>query len=254
MIPQKSVDNFRLRGEGYEKGQCDMLQEIAECRLRGTWTPKEHERWMRKGIYLLESIRGRPEYRRNQAYFSGQLVVLRSNKAKCYCSKSDRDLFESENVSGGKPVWEKIVDRIDLDEGQTVVLLIFEDDTAAIQLRYVGDALIPLDFDQAVKLGCALLAHTGSVGNEEEDVLEVFRRPTPVSRLWLGRLAETPVWIGNADAEEPVSLRQVVDAVVRQPVAWALLFALLCSVPPVGISLLPLMIVLLVLSLRWRCS
>ena len=75
-----------------------------------------------------------------------------------------------DNIVSGKPVWEKIADCVHLDEDQTIALLIFEDDTAAIQLRYVDDALIPLDFDQAVRLGCALLAHTGSVGNEVQDL------------------------------------------------------------------------------------
>src|SRR5215472_4152003 len=175
MIKQTCMVDFRLRGDGYGSGQRDMLRDIAECRLRGVWTPEEHALWIRRTNSLLGSIQGRPEYRRNQAYFAGQLRVLRSNKAKCY-SQSDRNVLESENVSGGKPVWEQIAKSVYLDKDQTAALLIFEDDTVAIQLRYVGDALIPLDFNQAVKLGCALLAHTGSAGNEEEDVLEVFRR------------------------------------------------------------------------------
>jgi len=78
---------YRTRGHGFAQGRRTTIKAIIDARTAGRWTPDEHDNWIRAAQSRLESLRGKPEYRRNQCFVAGRMAVLRSSWARDYSTE-----------------------------------------------------------------------------------------------------------------------------------------------------------------------
>lgn len=228
--------------QGFEKGRSDVLFEVKLLQAYGLWTKVKRASWVKKAVSEQLSFKHRmPWLPQVSAYYAGRVAGLRSALTAQYPAPypeiSSLTVFLP--VTGSSLPWCQLSDCKHI---------------AAWECYLRGDYRMILLCD------CCRERLLALVPRMREGLLEVFRRPIPSSpHDWLSmldELADTTVWIGwrNPEDKEPVMLSagEVAGTLVRQPVAWAVVYWSWRLLPPVGIALLFPMLMALLLSMRQR--